>query len=116
MSGALKSSLHTKPQGFDKVAEVTNIVNVQQAVHPTSVEPTRERVALETAEDLIEGTVQLPPHAYRNRFSDYLNRDDVRFISLVEVDRTRHGDGSRDQFSFLAVAVTAVRVAYPLDD
>ena len=45
-----------------------------------------ERVQFETERHLIIGNVTLPPEGYQSRFSDSLNRPDVSFIPVVDVE------------------------------
>lgn len=75
-----------------------------------------ERVGLETATHSIRGTVSLPLQGYRARFSDYLNRGDIDYISLTDVERAPLGGGTAEHHSFLAVAREAVLFGFPLED
>jgi hypothetical protein len=75
-----------------------------------------ERVVLETDRHVIVGDLTLPREGYRSRLSDFLNRGDLDFIPLVNVEiRATNGDGngsgakSRD---FIAVARTHIQLAY----
>ena len=45
-----------------------------------------ERVQFETDRHLIVGNVTLPPEGYQSRFSDSLNRPDLTFIPVVDVE------------------------------
>ncbi len=45
-----------------------------------------ERVQFETDRHLIVGNVTLPPEGYQSRFSDSLNRPDIEFIPVVDVE------------------------------
>jgi hypothetical protein len=79
-------------------------------------EPRRdERVCIETATHAITGNVSLPLEGYRARFSDYLNRNDVDYLSLTDVERVPLDGGTASRFSFLAVARSTVLFAYPVD-
>ena len=60
-----------------------------------------ERVQFETDRHRIVGDVTLPPEGYQSRFSDSLNRADVDFIPLVDVEdhlARRDGDVERRPF------------------
>jgi hypothetical protein len=72
-----------------------------------------ERVVLETSRHRITGDLTLPREGYRSRLSDFLNRGDITFVPLtnVEVDST---DGERSEHrDFVAVAREHVQLAYP---
>ena len=72
-----------------------------------------ERVVLETDRHRIVGDLTLPREGYRSRLSDFLNRGDLDFIPLVNVEiQSVNGGGSKEQ-SFIAVARTHVQLAYP---
>jgi uncharacterized protein DUF6812 len=73
---------------------------------------TRKRVVIETERHLIIGQVTLPAVGYRSRFSDMLNRSDLAFIPLVAAHiRTLDGEESHHR-PFVAVARSAVLIAY----
>jgi Family of unknown function (DUF6812) len=84
-----------------------------QSTHPE--EPRRERVALETATHLFKGTITLPADGYRARFSDHLNRSDLAFIALTDVEKAPLSGGPSTRYPFLSVARAAVVAGYPLD-
>lgn len=72
------------------------------------------RVVMETSDRRIVGDVMLPTEGYRNRFSDLLNREDARFISVLNAEITER-DGERAQVRpFVAVARDHIRFAYEL--
>jgi hypothetical protein len=77
-----------------------------------------ERVVLETARHRITGDLTLPREGYRSRISDFLNRGDLDFIPLVNVEVANlSGDhGEPEQHDFLAVARSHIEFAYLLDD
>ena len=75
-----------------------------------------ERVGLETATYSIRGTITLPLQGYRARFSDYLHRDDIDYISLTDAERVPLEGGVPMRHAFLAVARNAVGFGYPLED
>jgi hypothetical protein len=74
-----------------------------------------ERVVLETARHRIVGDVMLPREGYRSRLSDYLNRGDVEFIPLVNVEVESTNGSAPEHREFLAVARTHVQLAYPIE-
>jgi hypothetical protein len=75
----------------------------------------KERVVFETDRHVIVGDVTLPPEGYRGRFSDAVNRPDMAFIPLVDVEIAPHGGGPAERHEFVAVAKAHVRFAYPLE-
>lgn len=78
-----------------------------------------ERVVLETARHRITGDLTLPREGYRSRISDFLNRGDLDFIPLVNVEIAHLGGGESgepEQRDFLAVARSHIEFAYLLDD
>jgi len=76
-----------------------------------------ERVVLETDRHVIAGDLTLPREGYRSRLSDFLNRGDLDFIPLVNVDVRPLGNGAKpERRRFIAVARTHVQLAYQDDD
>lgn len=76
----------------------------------------RERVVFETDRHLIVGDVTLPPEGYQSRFSDAVNRADVAFIPLLDVEISPLGGGEATRRDFVVLAKEHVRLAYPVDD
>jgi hypothetical protein len=76
-----------------------------------------ERVVLETERYRIVGDLTLPREGYRSRLSDFLNRGDLAFIPLVNVEVSPlDGNGSSpERRTFLAVARSHVQLAHPLE-
>ena len=76
-----------------------------------------ERVVLETDRHRIVGDLTLPKEGYRSRLSDFLNRGDLDFIPLVNVEMTPvSGNGATpEQRSFLAVARSHIQLAHPIE-
>lgn len=74
-----------------------------------------ERVVFETDRHLIVGDLTLPPEGYQSRFSDALNRADVGFIPLVDVDISPLGGGEVTRRDFLVLAKAHIHMAYPAD-
>jgi hypothetical protein len=75
----------------------------------------RERVVFETERHVVVGDVTLPPEGYQSRFSDGINRPEVAFIPLVNVEISPHGGGAPVRHDFVALAKQHIHFAYPLD-
>ena len=78
-----------------------------------------ERVVLETARHRITGDLTLPREGYRSRISDFLNRGDLDFIPLVNVEiepLRESGARSPERRDFVAVARAQIDLAYLLDE
>jgi hypothetical protein len=80
-----------------------------------NIERRIERAVFETDRQLIVGDVTLPPAGYQSRFSDALNREDLEFISLTNVEITSLLDGRTSERAFVVLAKRHVRLAYPAD-
>jgi hypothetical protein len=76
----------------------------------------RERVVFETDRHLVVGNVTLPPEGYQSRFSDAVNRADVAFIPLLDVEISPLGGGEGVQRPFIVLAKEHIRLAYPVED
>ncbi len=73
---------------------------------------------LETADHRIVGDVHLPSEGYRSRFSDFINRTELRFVTLTDVqviERTPAGARQTSEHPFIAVGTDHIRFAYPDD-
>ena len=78
-----------------------------------------ERVVLQTDRDRIVGDLSMPREGYRSRLSEYLNRGDVDFIPLVNVEISSlngNGESPVERRSFVAVSRSHIKLAHPLDD
>lgn len=75
----------------------------------------KERVVFETDRHLIIGNVTLPPEGYQSRFSDAVNRSDVGFIPLLDVEITPLGGGQSTRRDFVLVSKSHISLAYPLE-
>lgn len=75
----------------------------------------RERVVFETDSHVVVGDVTLPPEGYQSRFSDAVNRGDVAFIPLVNVEISPQGGGVAETRPFIVLSKAHVRFAYPLE-
>jgi hypothetical protein len=75
-----------------------------------------ERVVFETDRHLVVGDVTLPPEGYQSRFSDAVNRPEVAFIPIVDVEISPLGGGETVRRAFIVLAKEHIRLAYPLDE
>ena len=55
-----------------------------------------ERVVVETDRYRVEGDVRLPQEGYRSRISDYINRPEQEFITLINVELKSIDGSGRD--------------------
>jgi hypothetical protein len=78
-----------------------------------NVERRVERAVFETDRHLIVGDVTLPPAGYQSRFSDSLNRGDLQFVSLTNVEITSLIDGKVSERPFVVISKNHVRLSYP---
>lgn len=76
-----------------------------------------ERVVLETDRHRIVGDLTLPREGYRSRLSDFLNRGDLDFIPLVNVELTplSSNGAEPERRRFLTVARSHIQLAHPLE-
>ncbi|HSK50673.1 MAG TPA: hypothetical protein VK889_09310 [Solirubrobacterales bacterium] len=72
-----------------------------------------ERAVFETDRQILVGDVTLPPAGYQSRFSDSLNRGDLEFVPLTNVEITSLIDGRVSERSFVVLSKRHVRLAYP---
>ena len=73
-----------------------------------------ERVVFETGRSRVVGDLELPREGYRSRLSDFLNRGDLEFVPLVNVEvSTLDGSDSYER-GFAVVARSQIQLAYPL--
>lgn len=72
-----------------------------------------ERVRFETDRHIIVGDITLPPEGYQSRFSDALNRIDITFIPLLDVEISSLMGGDVIRRDFIVVSKAHVRVAFP---
>ncbi len=79
------------------------------------VERRIERVAFETDAHHVVGNVTLPPAGgYQSRFSDSLNRGDLEFVPLTNVEITSLHDGKVSERPFIVLSKLHIRIAYPI--
>jgi hypothetical protein len=79
------------------------------------IEKRLERAAFETDRQLVVGDVTLPPAGYQSRFSDALNRPDLEFLPLINVEVTSLIDGRVSERPFIVLSKRHIRYAYPLN-
>ncbi|HEY7255468.1 MAG TPA: hypothetical protein VH476_02195 [Solirubrobacterales bacterium] len=75
-----------------------------------------ERVVFETDRHLVAGDVTLPSNGYEGRLSDAINREDVAFIRLTDVELVPLGEGQATRHDFLMLAKAHIRLAHPAHD
>jgi hypothetical protein len=80
------------------------------------MESRRERVVVETERHRIIGDLTLPREGHRSRLSDFLNRGDVDFIALVDVEVHALGEEVMppERREFIAVARGHIQLVYPV--
>jgi hypothetical protein len=76
----------------------------------------RERVFFETDRHTIVGDVTLPSEGYQARLSDAINRGEVAFLPLVNVELTPLDGGLSESRDFVVLAKAHIRLAYPLGE
>jgi len=74
-----------------------------------------ERVVLETGRHVITGDLTMPREGYRSRMSDFLNRGDLDFIPLTDVEIVPLAGGETERRHFTAVNRAHVQLAYPAE-
>lgn len=84
------------------------------AAEGEGVERRVERAAFETDKHLVVGDVTLPPAGYQSRFSDAINRPELEFISLTNVEITALADGRVIERPFVVLSKAHIHFAYPL--
>ena len=73
-----------------------------------------ERAVFETDRQIVVGDVTLPPEGYQSRFSDSLNRGDLEFVPLTNVEITSIDDGKVSERPFVVLSKRHVRISYPV--
>lgn len=82
--------------------------------HADGVERRKERAVFETDRHVVVGDVTLPPEGYQSRFSDLINREDVDFIPLTNVEITAVAGGETTRQDFAAIGKAHIQLAYPV--
>jgi hypothetical protein len=86
----------------------------QPAGQGEQIERRTERAVFETDRQIVVGDVTLPPEGYQSRFSDLLNRGDLEFLPLTNVEITSLVDGKVSERPFVTLSKRHVRISYPL--
>jgi hypothetical protein len=98
------------------VAGVGRLADSGGVEQTNSIERRKERAVFETDRYLVAGDVTLPPEGYQSRFSDSLNRDDLAFISLTDVEITAVETGEVSRRDFVVVGKAHIKLAYPASE
>ncbi len=75
----------------------------------------QQRIRFETDRHVVVGDVTLPAEGYQARFSDAINRADVAFIQLTDVEMVPLGGGSVEKHDFVVLSKAHIRHALPVD-
>jgi len=76
-----------------------------------------ERVVVETDRYRVEGDVRLPQESYRSRISDYINRPEQEFLTLINVElRSIDGSGRDWDTPVLMLARRHIRLIVPTSE
>ena len=70
----------------------------------------------ETDRHHVVGDLTLPPEGYQSRFSDAVNRPEVAFIPLLDVEITPLVGGESLRRDFIVLSKEHIRLAYPVDE
>jgi hypothetical protein len=76
----------------------------------------RERVLFETDRHTVVGDVTLPSEGYQARLSDTINREDVAFLPLIDVEIVPLAGGTTEKRDFIVLSKAHIRLAYPLGE
>jgi hypothetical protein len=77
----------------------------------------QEKVVVETDRYRVEGMLTLPKEGYRSRLSDYVNRRDHDFFTIVGAElRALDGSGRDWSAPVLMLARSQIRLIVPGDD
>lgn len=86
----------------------------EMEAHQSGARPT-ERVVFETDRHIVVGDISLPPGGYQSRLSDAVNRPEVGFIPLVDVEISPLEGGQGIRRDFIILAKSHIRLAYPAE-
>jgi hypothetical protein len=76
-----------------------------------------ERVVVETDRYRVEGDIRLPQEGYRSRISDYINRPEQQFLTLLNVElRSIDGSGRDWDTPILMLARRHIRLIVPTSE
>ena len=77
----------------------------------------RERVVVETDRYRVEGLLTLPSEGYRSRLSDYVNRRDHDFFTIVDAELQALDGSGRDWTApVIMLARKQIRLIVPAPD
>lgn len=76
----------------------------------------RQRIRFETDRHVIVGDVTLPAEGYQARFSDAINRLEVAFIPLIDVEIAPLDGSGVERHDFMVLAKAHIRLACPVED
>jgi hypothetical protein len=77
----------------------------------------RERIYFETDRHAVIGDMTLPFEGYQSRFSDAINRPEIAFVPLTNVEiAPLGGQEAPEKREFVVLAKSQIRLAYPLDE
>ncbi len=77
----------------------------------------QEKVVVETDRYRVEGRLTLPREGYRSRLSDYVNRRDHDFFTIVDAElRALDGSGRDWNAPVLMLARSQIRLIVPLEE
>jgi hypothetical protein len=68
----------------------------------------------ETDRHMVLGEVTLPPEGYQSRLSDAINRSEIAFIPLVNVEIAPIAGGASKKHEFIVLSKANIRLAYPV--
>jgi hypothetical protein len=94
--------------------EIGQAADSEAVAESEHIERRVERAAFETDRHLVVGDVTLPPTGYQSRFSDSINRGELEFVQLTNVEITSLTDGSVDQRPFVVLSKRHIRLSYPI--
>lgn len=80
---------------------------------PEGSERRVERTVFETDRHRIVGDITLASMGYKSRFSDSINRTDLEFLQLTNVEITLLADGSVSTRPFVVLSKRHVELSYP---
>ena len=77
----------------------------------------QEKVVVETDRYRVEGMLTLPSEGYRSRLSDYVNRRDHDFFTIVNAElKALDGSGRDWQAPVLMLARGHIRLIVPVEE
>jgi hypothetical protein len=74
-----------------------------------------ERIVVETSRYRVTGVLRLPKDGYRSRLTDYLNAAERNFLPLTDVEIEQLDRGNVERRAFVALSLSQIVMAMPLD-